>query len=307
MRKAIVIKLLLTNPSKFTNFQIEEFKKLGYEISTWIDEFEPLSKDLFDSDVVICNSLFMHNKLSNFNQLKMIQLTSVGTDRVPVEEIKKKGIRLENAGDVYSIPMAEWVMLKILEIYKETRFFEEAQYKSLWRKNRNLMELNGKVIGVLGTGNVGIEVSKRAKAFGTKTVGFNTTGNSVNTFDVCYSIQDLLSVIGEIDILVLAVPLTEKTMNLINAKVFNTMKNNAIIINVSRGRILNEADLIEALDKGKVRGAALDVFSEEPLSANHQLWKNPKVIISPHNSFVSDNVEDRLFQVIFKNLSSLIT
>lgn len=234
----------------------------------------------------------------------MIQLTSVGTDRVPVEEIKQKGIRLENAGDVYSIPMAEWVILKILEIYKETRFFEEAQNNSKWRKNRNLTELNGKVIGVLGTGNVGIEVSKRAKAFGTKIIGFNTTGNLVNTFDACYKVDDLLSVIGEIDILVLALPLTKKTDNLINAKVFNMMKENAIVINVSRGGILNEDDLLVALDSGKIKCAALDVFSVEPLPETHKLWRNPRVIISPHNSFVSDNVEDRLFQLILKNLSS---
>lgn len=307
VRKAIVIKLLLANPSKFNTIQIGEFEKLGYEVSKWKNESDPLTKELYESDVVICNSLFIHNDLSDFKKLKMIQLTSVGTDRVPVEEIKQKGIRLENAGDVYSIPMAEWVILKILEIYKETRFFEEAQNHSEWRKNRNLTELNGKVIGVLGTGNVGIEVSKRAKAFGTKIIGFNTTGNLVNTFDVCYKVQDLLSVIREIDILVLALPLTDKTKNLINKKVFNSMKDNIIIINVSRGGILNETDLLCMLESEKIKGAALDVFSEEPLPSTHPLWENSRVIISPHNSFVSDNVENRLFQLILKNLSSLIT
>lgn len=304
---AIKIKLLIANPSKFDNHQLNEFKNLGYEISTWKNEFEPLTKNLYDSNVVVCNSLFMHNDFSNFTKLKMIQLTSVGIDRVPLDEIKKKGIRIENAGDVYSIPMAEWVILKILEIYKETRFFEEAQNDCSWRKNRNLIELNGKVMGVLGTGNVGVEVSKRAKVFGTKTIGFNTTGNSVVPFDVCYDIEELSSVIGEIDILVLALPLMENTKNLINKKVLDAMKKNAIIINVSRGGVLNETDLIVALDNGTIRGAALDVFVKEPLPSTNKLWKNSRIIISPHNSFVSDNVEERLFQLIYKNLSSLIT
>lgn len=246
----------------------------------------------------------MHNNLCDFDKLKMIQLTSAGTDRVPLDRIKQKGIRLENAGDVYSIPMAEWVILKILEIYKNTRFFEESQKDCLWKKNRDLLELNGKVVGILGTGNVGKEVAKRVKAFGTKTIGFNTTGNKVNAFDDCFKVQNLFEVIEEIDILVLALPLTEKTMNLIDEKVFGMLKKSAIIINVSRGKILNEADLLDAINHGEIRAAALDVFSEEPLPVTHQLWRNSNVIISPHNSFVSDNVEKRLFQLILENLTT---
>lgn len=298
--------MLIANPSKFTCNQINNFKNLGYKIAVWSDESKLLNKDLYDSEVVICNSLFIKNDLSNFNNLKMIQLMSVGLDRVPVKEIKDKGIRLENAGDVYSIPIAEWVILKILEIYKDSRHFERAQIESEWKKNRNLIELNGKVLGILGTGNIGIEISRRAKAFGVNTLGFNTTGNNVPTFDACYKVDELKLVIKGIDILVIALPLTDSTKNLVDQNVIKSMKKSAILVNVSRGGILNESYLLEALNSNHLQAAALDVFIEEPLPKNSPLWGNSKILISPHNSFVSDNTNERLYQLIYKNLKSLI-
>lgn len=301
------MKLLLANPNKFNEVQINEFEKLGYSIFKWNNELEVLSEDFYDSDVVVCNSLFVHNDISHFNNLKMIQLMSVGLDRVPLEEIEKRGIRLENAGDIYSIPMAEWVILKILELYKDTRHFERAQIEREWEKNRNLVELNGKVIGILGTGNVGVEVSKRIKAFGVKTIGFNTSGKIAYSFDICYKIERLMSTLENIDILVVALPLSKTTINLVNNRVFKAMKKNAILINVSRGGIVNESNLVQAMNQGEFQAAALDVFSEEPLPKDSPLWGNSKVLISPHNSFVSDNTSERLFQLIYKNLSSFIS
>ena len=273
----------------------------------WQNESEVVHEELFDSDVVVCNSFFLHNDFSDFYNLKMIQLMSVGLDRVPLDEIKHRGVRLENAGDIYSIPMAEWVILKILEIYKHTRFFEKSQIEVEWRKNRNLIELNGKVLGILGTGNVGVEISKRAKAFGVTTIGFNTSGNTVSSFDFCYSIQDLTTVIKDIDILVIALPLLGSTKNLVNENIFKIMKKSAILINVSRGGIVNETHLLEALKGDHLKAAALDVFLEEPLPSTSPLWTNSKVLISPHNSFVSENTKERLYQLIYKNLSSLIS
>lgn len=236
----------------------------------------------------------------------MIQLMSVGLDRVPLDEIEKRGIRLENAGDIYSIPMAEWVILKILEIYKNTRHFEKAQLENEWNKNRNLLELNGKIMGILGTGNVGIEVSKRAKAFGVNTIGFNSTGKVVSSMDACYKAEELSSVVNEIDILVVALPLSDSTKDLVNVKIFEKMKKNSILINVSRGGIINESNLVEALQQDYLQAAALDVFLEEPLPKDSPLWKNSKILISPHNSFVSENTSERLFQLVHKNLSSFI-
>ena len=108
----------------FNNEQLHQIKNLGYEVSLWENELEPLPGKLLASEIVVCNGLFLYNDISEFTNLKMVQLTSAGLDRVPLNEIRKRGITLTNARGVYSVPMAEWVILKILEIYKHTRSFE---------------------------------------------------------------------------------------------------------------------------------------------------------------------------------------
>ncbi|WP_309487656.1 NAD(P)-dependent oxidoreductase [Bacillus sp. SD075] len=281
-------------------------KSLGYEVSLWESELEPLPEELLDSEVVVCNGLFLYNDISKFSKLKLVQLTSAGLDRVPINEIRNREIKLLNARDVYSIPMSEWVILKILEIYKNTRFFERAQSRCEWVKNRELLELNGKTVGIIGTGSVGIEVAKRVKAFGCKVLGLNTSGSNNKYFDDCMSVNNITRFLGQIDIVVLTLPLTDKTLNMINQETLNSMKDDSVLINVSRGGIVSENDLLRCLNNGKIRGAALDVFDEEPLSKNSVLWKHPRVVVTPHNSFVSDNVSGRMFKLIYGNLERFI-
>lgn len=290
----------------FNNEQLHQIKNLGYEVSLWENELEPLPEKLLDSEIVVCNGLFLYNDISKFTNLKMVQLTSAGLDRVPVNEIRKRGINLRNARGVYSVPMAEWVILKILEIYKNTRFFEEAQKHSKWIKNRELFELNGKIIGIIGTGSVGVEVAKRAKAFGTTVIGLNTSGSVEDYFEKCMEASELNLFLNNCDIIVLTLPLTDTTKNMINKAALNCMKDDAVLINVSRGGIINETDLLEHLNKGKLKGVSLDVFDKEPLPIHSPLWKHPRVLATPHNSFVSDNVSNRIFNLIYDNLKSFI-
>jgi len=255
---------------------------------------------------VVCNGLFQKNDISEFSNLKMIQLISAGLDRVPLGEIKRRGIKLANAKGVYSIPMAEFVILKILEIYKNSRFFEDAQKQSTWIKNRELIELNSKSVGIIGTGSIGIEIAKRAKAFGTKVIGLNTSGKDVRYFDECMVFSELYKFLNICDVIVLSLPLTDKTKNIINKITLDHMKDDAVLINVSRGGIVNESDLLNHLNKGKLRGIALDVFAEEPLPTQNPLWNHPRIIATPHNSYISDNVSNRLFELIYNNLKAFI-
>jgi phosphoglycerate dehydrogenase-like enzyme len=253
-------------------------------------------------DVVVCNSLFLYNDISKFNNLKLIQLTSSGLDRVPLSKINEQGILLSNALGVYSIPMAEWVILKILEIYKTTRFFEENQRRSEWSKKRDLFELYGKNVGIIGTGSVGSEIAKRLKPFGCNILGLNTSGTKREFFDECMKDNKLHKFLAQSDVVVLTLPLTDKSRDLINSDTLSLMKEDAILINVSRGGIVNEKDLIVHLENNKLRGVALDVFTEEPLPIYSPLWKSPKVLVTPHNSFVSDNISSRMFNLIYNNL-----
>lgn len=301
MRK---IKVLLTYAYQYNNQQIEQIEALGYEVLVCKNELLEVQEDYLDADVVVANNLFLYNKLKKFKKIKMIQLTSAGLDRVPLQEISKRSIQLSNAKSVYSIPIAEWVILKILEIYKNTRFFETNQKNKKWTKNRNLFELNGKTIGIVGTGSIGKEIAKRAKVFGCEVLGVNTTGNDVEYFDRCYSIREFNRVISQSNIIVLSLPLNENTKNLIDYDKLELLAQNSILVNISRGGIINEKDLLKYLnsENNQLLGVALDVFEEEPLPTNNPLWQYPEVIATPHNSFISDNVSERMFELIYNNL-----
>lgn len=297
------MKLLLTGAFKYTDEQLAALKNSGFEITFVQNELQKLSIDCSEFDAVVCNALFMHNNVENFKNLKAVQLTSAGYDRVPVSLFAKCGIALFNAKGVYNIPMAEWAVLKALEIYKSSKFFYKNQEQKNWEKNRSLLELYGKTVLIIGVGNIGQECAKRFKAFGTKVIGADIFDSKCQYVDEFFYMDSLATALKLCDIAVLCLPLTEKTEHLINKETLSCFKDEAVLINISRGKIINEADLISALENGKFTGVALDVFEQEPLSPQSPLWSNPKVYLTPHNSFVSDMVNQRLFELIYKNLT----
>ncbi len=297
------MKLLLTGAFKYTEEHLNALKAAGFEITFVQNELEKLTIDCSDFDAVVCNSLFLHNNVKDFKSLKAVQLTSAGYDRVPVSLFAKQGIALFNAKGVYNIPMAEWAVLKALEIYKNSKFFYKNQEKALWEKNRSLLELYGKTVLIIGVGNIGQECAKRFKAFGTKVIGADIFDSKCEFIDEFFYMDSLSTALKLCDVAVLCLPLTEKTEHLINKETLSCFKNDAVLINISRGKVINEADLIEALSNGKLRGAALDVFEEEPLSPKSPLWDMSNAYLTPHNSFVSDAISERLFDLIYKNLT----
>ncbi|MBQ0099745.1 MAG: hypothetical protein KBS91_04290, partial [Firmicutes bacterium] len=139
-----------------------------------LDERIPLLEQNIDCsifDIVICNGLFLYNDVKDFSSLKIVQLTSVGFDRVPMDYMKEHNIKVFNARGVYSIPMAEYALFGVLSLYKHGKEFYKNQLEKKWEKQRDVLELYGKIVCIVGCGNVGIEVAKRFSAFGCKLVG----------------------------------------------------------------------------------------------------------------------------------------
>lgn len=302
--------LLLTGSFTYTESQLEALASLGYHITFVQDECQPLEIEVENLDAVVCNSLFQNNDISRFKSLKFIQLTSAGRDRVPVEYIREKGICLETARGVYSIPIAEWVLGKILEIYKHSGTFYVSQQKKTWHKERGLMELTGKTVAILGFGSIGMETARRLKPFGVRLVAVDNRQPAPEDADLAddfYSTEMLNQVLAAADIIVLTLPLNGETRHLINAETLSLMKEHAVLVNVSRGGIIDEPALVAALKEGKFAGVALDVFEEEPLPADSPLWTFPNLLVTPHNAFVSENNPDRLFRLIHENLKIAIS
>lgn len=296
------MKTLLTGAFNYSEEQIEKLNSIGCETVFVQDERVKLDIDVDEIEAVVCNGLFLYNDISKFKNLKFIQLTSAGFDRAPMDYIKKHNITIKNARGVYSAPMAEWVVLKILEIYKNTRFFIKNQENKVWEKDRGLLELTDKVVTIVGCGSVGIEVAKRLKAFGCVVNGVGRTQVDSEYIDRFYNMVCLDEALMESDVVVLSVALTEETRHLFDMGRFEVMKDQAVLVNVSRGAVVDEADLVEALSRGKFMGVALDVMENEPLGDDSELWECDRVLVTPHNSFVSDRVRDRLFDLMVENL-----
>lgn len=300
------MKLLLTGAFSYTPEQIKELEDIVGEVIYIKDERLELNIDVSDIDIVVCNGLFLHNSIDKFKQLKFIQLTGSGLDKLPMDYIKTTKIKVENAKGVYSIPMAEWVILMILQLYKKSKIFNQLQSNHQWIKQRDLLELRGKTAIILGFGSVGKEVAKRLQAFDLYIIGIDLSIIKTNLCHEFYPFEQLDRVIDRADILILSLPITNKTYHLINSERISRLKSSCILINVSRGTIIDENALIKALEDKEIGGAALDVFEEEPLSSESPLWDFENVIISPHNSFVSDKAYDRLYSLITNNIRNFI-
>ena len=296
------MKLLITGAWKCSSEQINQIESLGHKVVFMQNEKDNLPCDYAEIEGVICNGLFLHHPIEKFAKLKFIQLTSAGVDRVPMEYAKKNNIEVFNARGVYSIPMAEFAICGVLQIYKQSRFFCENQKDSKWEKSRELLELNGKTVCIVGCGNVGTECAKRFKAFSTRVIGVDLFVREDENYEKIYPLSELEECLSISNVVVLTLPLTEQTKGLMNEKTFAKMKDKSVLVNIARGAVVEEKALINALDN-KLLGAVLDVFEEEPLVKDNPLWKRKNAIITPHNSFVGDGNNERLFNVILSNLS----
>lgn len=281
-----------------------KLKALGFAISFQRDETAPTFKPYLYK-VVICNNLFQHNELSAFANLETVQLTSAGLDRVPIQAIEERGIRLFSAKDVYSIPIAETVILGILRLYKRARFFSLNQSKHVWEKNRELEELTGKRCCIIGTGSSGTAVAERLSAFGAKVIGVNRTVKDLPFFQIIEPLSNIDLVLPTCDVVVLTIANAAETAGMLNEEKLSLLKPGAIIVNVARGGVLNEKVLIDRLQSGEIAGAVLDVFDQEPLSPTSPLWDMHNVIITPHNAFASNLTSSRLQSLVIQNLESV--
>lgn len=283
-----------------------EIRKLGYETLVTKENEASYSDEYKDVEVLVCYNPFSTLDISLMKNLKWIQLSSIGIDQVPRSVVEESNIILTNNRGGYSIPMGEWIVLKTLEIYKNSYGFYERKKKKEWVLDKSLLELYGKKILFIGTGTIAQEAAKRLLGFEMEIIGVNTEGRSIPGFNQCYPVNRIGEIIASSDIIVLSIPYTEKTHHLIDENMLKQMKQNAVLINVSRGSIINEVALINHLKDGNMMGVALDVFEKEPLPSNSPLWEMDRVLISSHNSWISEMRNERRYKMIYENLKRYI-
>lgn len=291
------MKTLITGALQLNPEQLHTLEEQGLEIILHPDErAEVLHPEIYEA--VVCNGLFLYNPIEAFTALRCIQLTSAGYDRVPLKYIREHGIELHNAAGVYSVPMAEFAICGVLQLYKKSAFFRTNQSAHCWEKHRSLLELAGKTVCIVGTGDVGREIAKRLKAFDCEIIGVNRTVRELPYFDRIFPLPELSAVVRNCDILIVSIALTEETRGIVSEDIFQKLKPGAVVVNVSRGALIDEPALVGWLRSEHSGGAVLDVFEHEPPPDSSPLWSMEHVLLTPHNSFVGERNQERMMCVI---------
>ena len=294
------MKLLITGAWRQAKDYIKIIEQMGHQVIFLQYEKDELPCVPEWIEGVICNGLFLEHSIEQFTNLKYIQLTSAGFDRVPMDYIKEHGIQIRNARGVYSIPMAEFAICGVLQLYKQASFFMKKKQEHSWEKHRELRELYGKNVCIVGCGSVGSECAKRFKAFGCTVTGVDLFSREDENYQEIVGFAELDTALSKADIVVLTLPLTEETYHLLDADKIKILQDGAVLVNIARGAVVDTEALLQNV--GRLGGAVLDVFEEEPLEEKKLLWDRENVILTPHNSFVGEGNSSRLSELIIKNL-----
>jgi len=218
------------------------------------------------------------------DRLRWIHIASAGVDRLLFPELAHSSVVVTNSRGVFDRPIAEYVLGLILGIAKDLATTLALQREGTWR-HRETRRIDTQDVLVVGTGSIGRATGRLLMAAGLTVTAVGRTARQHDPdFSAVHSAEELARLLPTADYVVVAAPLTEMTRGMFDAQAFARMQRSAWLINVGRGAIVDEADLLSALRAGEIGGAALDVFDEEPLPADHPLWTLPNVIVSPHMS-----------------------
>ena len=242
--------------------------------------------------------------VSRAPKLRWIHSASAGVDRVATPAVRAREITVTNARGVFSRPIAEYVVMMLLAIARRLPQLLELQRERTWQPLRG-RELGSLTVGIVGYGSIGAEIAHLLAPFGATVLATRRrpergAGDAPNVR--LFGDDDLDQVLGESDAVVLATPLTEQTAGLIGAPQLQAMRESAWLINIARGRLIDEAALRRALENGWIAGAVLDVFNDEPLQPDSPLYSTPNLVITPHTSWSSDRVTERGLSLFVDNL-----
>ena len=272
---------------------------------------ETLVKRVGEADVLVIPGLWQNLLLDRTKRLRFIQSIGAGTDQFPREELAKRRIWLASARGVNARAVAEHAIALMLALSRRLPTARDNQQKRVWRGmigdlSQREDELGGKTLIVVGLGDIGGRLAQLAKAFEMHVVGLRRhPALGRGAADAVHAMDELNSLLSDADFVALTCPLTAETENLIDARAFGRMKPTAHLVNVARGRVVDEAALIEALATHRIAGAGIDVTAEEPLAPSSPLWAMEQVLITPHTAGETRRYEDNVIEILSDNLERL--
>ncbi|WP_368652697.1 NAD(P)-dependent oxidoreductase [Ornithinibacillus sp. 4-3] len=296
----------------FANNSADEIKE------QFINEF-PTTEFIFNEDMysvgeslaevsvlVGYGSTIKADLLEKMPKLKWIMMLSAGVDQLPLEYITEKGIIVTNARGVYKVPMAEYVISVLLQVYKQEKKLIEYENGKVWADPPAIREISGRTMVVVGAGAIGQEVARLAKAFNMTTYGVSRSGRALEYFDEMAEIGQIDEYLPKADFVVSVLPGTKETTGIFQYEQFKLMKEEAVFVNIGRGNSVNSEALLKAIQEKEITHAVLDVFEQEPLPSDHPFWTEENITITPHLSAKSPRNAARTYAILTENLKKFI-
>ncbi|MCY0870433.1 MAG: D-2-hydroxyacid dehydrogenase, partial [Firmicutes bacterium] len=236
------------------------------------------------ADALLCWD-FPHDLLKRAQRLKLLQVTGAGVDHMLGAAVADptRPFALTRIVGQFGAPIAEYVFAHLLSIVQELPALRQAQEQRRWSPVPT-HALHGETLAVIGVGSIGGQIARVGKAFGMRVHGLSRSGNSVADVDAMFTCASWSACVRDALCIVVALPLTPATVGFVGADEFASVRDDAVFVNIGRGRLVDEEALVAHLAAGGLRAAVLDVFATEPLPADHALWTAPRVVVTPHMS-----------------------
>ena len=299
--------ILLTLPEKIALRYHDHLKATFPELNvTYVNHHSKVDATIADTDILITFGAMMNDQvLEKATKLKWIQALGTGVDGITDRPALRDGVLVTNLHGKHGPPMSESAITSMLVFSRDMRRVLRNQDRAKYERFPARL-INGKTVGIFGVGTIAAELAPRCKALGMTVAGITSAKRTVPGFDRMHGVEELEQVVRELDFLVLLTPYSKKTHGIIGEKVLAAMKPTSILINLARGGVVDDAALIEALATGRIAGAALDVFTEEPLPEDHPFWKMDNVIVTPHLGGFHVGYVDEALPVLEENVRKFI-
>lgn len=311
IRKEIVfLDAFTNNPGDLSFESISLLGNLKVYDRTENTNIELISERCVNAEIVIVNKFPVNEMtLTCMPDVKYIVVAATGYNNIDIESVKKRNIQVSNVKGYSSESVTQHIFASILTLLNKIEYYDHQVKNGRWSASldfcfydHSILELSGKTMGIFGYGNIGSRVGKVAHAFGMKIIATVTNKNKEKPDYVTFVDEE--AIFRDSDFLSLHCPLTDATSGIINKSNLLRMKNNAILINTARGKLIEERDLFYALDHGLIAGAILDVLTHEPPSITNPLLNHSRCLITPHIAWAGQQSRKKLIEGIASNISA---
>jgi phosphoglycerate dehydrogenase-like enzyme len=292
-------------------FKPEQEQQLSQLLPDWTiisGKDGPITKQQFADAEIVCGwNSEMEEALNSDNKLRWVQTSSAGIDRLPLEKLRSLSVHVTSASGIHPVSMSETLFAMLLSFSRNLHHAIRYQSNRIWKPSERYYQLSGLTMGIIGLGAIGAEFARIAAAFGMRTLGVRRSAIPVPGVDEMYGMEQLGEVLSRSDVVVNVLPYTSETRHLFNEERFGQMNPDALFFNMGRGSSVDTDALVQALEKGLIRGAGLDVFETEPLPGDHPLWSMDNVILTPHIGGWTNHYKQRVADILIHNLHSYLT